>query len=524
MSEQDWADRFSRDVDNLLSEAGRTDSEPTPTEYHQALDLARTLAATDFSTESRVRQALRRRLLNRVGAREERQRRNAYPVLPFFRGRQSIAILTAVLTVFLLSTLVLAIYPPTRALAQETWQTVLRTVQLIRALPHLTSEMFASLTTTSIESPAEAVPLVDFPVRAPSYLPQHYEFKYGFVSHRPTQDVSFDYGIPYGRIIILPSGRAVSSETYRGLRIFQMKGEFPGPWPIGQATVEKVTIGGRPALWLTGLPVVQSQFRTTARITTKDNEEIEQEILSRQETPPEVLARTPVTALMWEEGDLLLTVIDLDGRFPLEEMTRIAEGLMPISTLSTERPPTPAPWPEITGQEIASVEEMVAGASFSPYVFARLPQRWRLESIAALGPSDRPLERRYLLYYRQSKDAYIQLIEGLRVPLLSWPNDIERGDGALRHVVDSGLEVWSSDMHQWAWESSIKKSARLNELPVPDEVHALFVRTPDGFSLELTAVGVPWDQTLALIEHLTLAPGADPALNSRLMKGCYPCP
>jgi len=26
------------------------------------------------------------------------------------------------------------------------------------------------------------------------------------------------------------------------------------------------------------------------------------------------------------------------------------------------------------------------------------------------------------------------------------------------------------------------------------------------------------------IEHLTLAPGADPALNSRLMKGCYPCP
>jgi len=26
------------------------------------------------------------------------------------------------------------------------------------------------------------------------------------------------------------------------------------------------------------------------------------------------------------------------------------------------------------------------------------------------------------------------------------------------------------------------------------------------------------------IEHLTLAPGAAPALNSRLMKGRYPCP
>ena len=26
------------------------------------------------------------------------------------------------------------------------------------------------------------------------------------------------------------------------------------------------------------------------------------------------------------------------------------------------------------------------------------------------------------------------------------------------------------------------------------------------------------------IKHPTLASGADPALNSRLMKGCYPCP
>lgn len=44
MNERDWADCFSRDVDSLLSEAGRTDSEPTPTEYRQALDLAHTLA------------------------------------------------------------------------------------------------------------------------------------------------------------------------------------------------------------------------------------------------------------------------------------------------------------------------------------------------------------------------------------------------------------------------------------------------------------------------------------------------
>lgn len=523
MNEPDWADRFSRDVDSLLNQAGRTDSEPTTTEYHQALDLARTLATTDFSAESQVRQELRRRLLNRISTRGKRQQPNAYPVRRFFQGRHSIVILAAVLTVFLLSALVLAIYPPTRALAQETWQTVLRTVQLVRALPRLTGEVLAGLA-TSIESPAEAVPLVDFAVRAPSYLPQDYEFKYGLVSHVPVQSVSFDYGVPYGRIVTLPSGRAISGETYRGLRIFQMKGNFPGPWPIGGATVEEVTIGGQPALWLTGLPVVQAQASITVRATVKDNEEIEQEVLSRQETPPEVLDRTPMTALVWEEGDLLLSVLDLDGRFPLEEMIRIAEGLASISTFPPEKLPTPTPRPEMTAQEIAGLEEMVSGAEFGPYVFDPLPQGWQLERITAFGPSDRPLERRYLLIYRHSRDAYIQLIEGLSVPFLTWPNYIERSDGALCHVVDSGLEVWSSDTHQWARESSIKESARLNELPVPDEVQAMFLRTPDGFSIELVAVDVSWDETLALIEHLTLAPGADPALNSRLMRGCYPCP
>lgn len=72
MNEQDWADRFSHDVDSLLSEAGRGDDEPTPAAYRRALDLARVLATTDFSDQSQGRSALRRRLLNRVGRRVRR--------------------------------------------------------------------------------------------------------------------------------------------------------------------------------------------------------------------------------------------------------------------------------------------------------------------------------------------------------------------------------------------------------------------------------------------------------------------
>ena len=107
MNERDWADRFGHDVDSLLSEAGRTDSEPTPTEYRQALDLAHTLATTDFSAESRVRQALRRRLLNRVGEREGWQQRKEYAMRTLFWRRHPAVILPIV--VLLVSALVLAI-------------------------------------------------------------------------------------------------------------------------------------------------------------------------------------------------------------------------------------------------------------------------------------------------------------------------------------------------------------------------------------------------------------------------------
>ena len=69
-NERDWADRFTRDVDGLLNEAGRTDSKPLPTEYRQALNLAHSLATVDFSAESQVRYTLRRRLLNQIGTRE----------------------------------------------------------------------------------------------------------------------------------------------------------------------------------------------------------------------------------------------------------------------------------------------------------------------------------------------------------------------------------------------------------------------------------------------------------------------
>jgi len=102
MNEQDLADRFNRDVDSLLNEARRTDSEPITTEYRQALDLARTLVTTDFSAESQVRQSLRRRLLNGIGKAEERQRRKEYIMRTLFWQRHPAVTLAAVVLAALL--------------------------------------------------------------------------------------------------------------------------------------------------------------------------------------------------------------------------------------------------------------------------------------------------------------------------------------------------------------------------------------------------------------------------------------
>jgi hypothetical protein len=70
--EQYWAEQFSSEVDGLLNEVAQTPTATAPAEYVEALDMARQLAAVDFSPESRQRQIARRRLLM-PGALNERK-------------------------------------------------------------------------------------------------------------------------------------------------------------------------------------------------------------------------------------------------------------------------------------------------------------------------------------------------------------------------------------------------------------------------------------------------------------------
>ncbi len=514
-NETHLAEQFLADVDILLGQRDRPKTETTTKKHTELMDLVGRLVDLDFSADrSDLRKQLRRDLMARYSHRQEQSHQWVWNHWPL-QWRPTVVGLVIVL----LCILVITLAPSTRTLAQEAWQTVLNRIQLIRILPQVTNDEGTSQL-ISIKSPAEAVPLIDFPIYVPSYLPQGYHFRFGTVSQVPQQSVSFIYGIPVGRIVLLPGGQAVSSRTFKGLHIYQMQSEIPGPWPIGEAAIEEVMVNGQPALWLTGLPMIQSEAKVTAKVIVNDNIVTEQETLSYQKTPPEVLAQTPVTALMWEEDDLLLAVLDLDGHYSLEEMSLVAEGLVPISSLPQEKVSTPTPRPIMDIQTSASLEEMVTEASFSPYLFNQLPQEWEIEKITVFSPSDNPLEKWYTIQYRNSQGGSIRLTEGLHVPLELWPNYIEENGGTLLHTTANSLEIWTSELYQETQKSMIKENARLKQHSIPNEVQAMFLRAPDGFSLELIAIEVPSEEILTLVETLSLAPNADPTLNNRLMEEC----
>ena len=270
MNEQDWADRFSRDVDSLLDGARRTNSEPTPTEYRQTLDLARTLATADFSAESQVRQTLRRRLLNQVGAREGWQRRKEITMRTFFRQRHPAVILAAVV---LAAILVIALaWPGTlTAAAQGVYNVIQRIVvgpytQAVQIDPQtkgepqpLPADMWlvkteignfggnvlpgVEPTVRSVTDFKEAQELTSFHLRAPDYLPEGYTLREIKLA---AGHAFLFYGGPGHDIILVQTqvGPQPSDDPHVAV------GVFSGIMTDG--TLEEVELDGRKAAWVDG--------------------------------------------------------------------------------------------------------------------------------------------------------------------------------------------------------------------------------------------------------------------------------
>jgi len=266
--EQDWADRFSRDVDSLLNGAGRADSEPPPTEYRQALDMARILATTDLSDESQVRHTLRRRLLNQIGTREGWQLRKEYVMRTFFRQRRAAVILaSATLAAFLVITLA---WPGgLTTAAQGIYDVIQRIVvgpntQVVQIDPQTRSEprptppdMWyidtevggfggnvlpdADPTVHSVANFEEAQDFTSFHILAPCYLPEGYTLREIKLAGG---DAFLFYGGAGHDIILMQTLVGPQPSDDPNVRVGVKVGWFT------DSPVEEVSLEGRTAVWL----------------------------------------------------------------------------------------------------------------------------------------------------------------------------------------------------------------------------------------------------------------------------------
>jgi hypothetical protein len=224
MNEQDWADRFSHDVDTLLSEAGRSDDEPTPAAYRQALDLARILATVDLSNESKRRVTLRRQLLSRVSE-QDRKRRGALrwrPVLTVSALALSALLLIAAAWPDVLARFVQSLHigPHTSVHQVDLGNLPLASPQQSTPLApevmqhdgswtiHTTIGNFGgsappdvAMTVVRVGSFDQALAHVSFDLRRPEHLPAGYQLREAMIA--PNESSFFFYDGPQGEIVLM---------------------------------------------------------------------------------------------------------------------------------------------------------------------------------------------------------------------------------------------------------------------------------------------------------------------------------
>ena len=76
MNEQELAERFSNDIDRILQD-NKAEITPVGSDwqgYMEAIELARLLAAIDLRGECSITKHLRRRLMDKIGVFEKKQR------------------------------------------------------------------------------------------------------------------------------------------------------------------------------------------------------------------------------------------------------------------------------------------------------------------------------------------------------------------------------------------------------------------------------------------------------------------
>jgi hypothetical protein len=94
----------------------------------------------------------------------------------------------------------------------------------------------------------------------------------------------------------------------------------PGPWPVGDARLEAISVAGRDGLWGQDVP---ASFIAGAR-SALIREELDGTVT--RVGSPEDASLDPINVLLWEDGEVLYILVDPNQRFSQADLLRTAES------------------------------------------------------------------------------------------------------------------------------------------------------------------------------------------------------
>lgn len=308
MSESDLADRFTRDVDNLLLDGGGMDVEPAPPGYRADLQVARALAAADFSFESRVRLPLRRRLLARLET--TRTVRHPFPALrPWLSWR------AATVVVVLAVAVVLTLTPAGQALAA-------RAGNVIREMlwPNLSVQQVApGSTPEDVEARRARYEGELAAGRAWELEFEGYAFGGCCVDGMRDEVVSLpaavtEAGYPLRLPAYLPGGLRLAQVRLLGVAPYDVFVSYEGP--AGRLGLYQSFVGYRSE---------QRVGKAVVVVTARESAVVSESVVDQVRVGDLVAARIGHEALVWEQDGVSITLIG--PGMGLETLVRIGESL-----------------------------------------------------------------------------------------------------------------------------------------------------------------------------------------------------
>jgi hypothetical protein len=159
----------------------------------------------------------------------------------------------------------------------------------------------------AFSSEGEVMAAAEFPLRWPIDLPfdQTQVTFLGFIAY--TQDGAWIESL-YG------------DEEFPYLEVQVFWKRRPGPWPVGDARLESVSVAGRDGLWGQDVP---ASFIAGAR-SALIREELDGTVTRVGSS--EDASLDPINVLLWEDGEVLYILVDPNQQFSQADLLRTAES------------------------------------------------------------------------------------------------------------------------------------------------------------------------------------------------------